>query len=298
MILLPGWLPLMRADMPLRWDDAVLLRLKRALIIYGCTAAAALALLLVTSGFTGSNLAGFLSPLGVSILMLLVPAAAREAGGRPHRRMIFEPVPIVRPKSDALRSRPVAFLYAVASLILVSLLFFERGPALPTPYAVRHVRDFSWEAVETMKRSGHSAALSDFLGLVTHAAFQETMAFGRPWRPPEKDERVYVREFILNPITGATVARRKVVKVFDATWLESVRRRSTPGSLGALFYAQGRPTVSEMRGPERASLRELPAALAVLLVFLGWLRKDLVQGPLIRSNLLRLNSSARRNQIQ
>ena len=112
------------------------------------------------------------------------------------------------------------------------------------------------------------------------------------------DERVYVREFVQNPMTGAVVARQRVVKVFDATWLASVQRRATPGTLGALFYAQGRPTAAELRGPERASLRDLPSALVVLMVFLAWLRKDLVRGPLMRANLLRLNSPARRNQAQ
>jgi|GEM_PF-1077442 len=298
LILLPTWFPLMRADIPLRGDDTVRARLKRPLIIYGCTAAAGFMLIMVTSGFSGSNLAGFLSPFGLSILMLLLPAVTRDAGGRFHRRTIFEPVPIVRPRSDALRSRPVAFLCAAVSLVLVGLLFFERGPALPGPYTVRRTHDFSWDAVDRMKQAGHAATLPDFLGLVTHAAFQETIAFGRPWRPPEKDERVYVREFVLNPVTGATVARQKVVKVFDATWLDSVQRRSRHGSLGALFYAQGRPATAELRGTERASLRELPAAVAVLVMFLAWLRRDLVHGPLIRGNLLRLNSSARRNQAQ
>jgi hypothetical protein len=298
LILLSTWFPLVRADIPLRWDDKVRARLKRPLLMYGCAAAAACGLLLITSGFPGSHLAGFISPLGVSILMPLLPVIFRDAGARFQRRMIFEPVPIVRPKSDALRSRPVAFLWAAVSLVLVSCLFIARGPALPAPYPIWRARDFSWRALERMKQASRSTVLPDFLGLVTHAAFQETMAFGRPWKPPEKDERVYVREFVLDPLTGATVARQKVVKVFDATWLASVRRRSTPGSLGALLYAQGRPTIVELRGPERASLRDLPAALAVLVMFIAWLRKDLVRGPLIRGNLLRLNSSARRNQAQ
>jgi hypothetical protein len=152
--------------------------------------------------------------------------------------------------------------------------------------------------MERLKRALGAPLLPDFLGLVTHAAFQETIAFGRPWKPPEMDERVYVREFALNPVTGDTVARQKIVKVFDSTWLASVRQRSTPGSLGAMFYAQGRPSVVVLRGPERASLRDLPTALVVLFAFLAWLRRDLFRGPLIRGNLLRLNSSARRNQAQ
>jgi hypothetical protein len=298
LILLPAWFPLMRADIPLRVDDKEFARLKRPLLIYGGVAAAACVLVLTTSGVSGSNLAGFLSPFGVSILMLMLPAVIRGAGRRYHRRMIFEPVPIVRLKSDAFRSRPLAIMCAALSLVLIGLLFFERGPALPTPFPVARARDFSWRALDRMKQASRSPVLPDFLGLVTHAAFQETIAFGRPWRPPEMDERVYIREFALDPLTGATVARQKIVKVFDATWLASVKRRSSPGSLGALFYAQGRPTFTELRASERASLRELPAAFVVLVMFLAWLRRDLIRGPLIRGNLLRLNSSARRNQTQ
>jgi len=298
LILLPTWFPLMRADIPLRGEGRDIARLKRPLLVYGGTAVASCVLVLITSGLSGSNLAGFLSPLAVSLLMLLLPAVFREAGHRYHQRMIFEPVPIVRPKSDALRSRPLALMVAAVSLVLISLLFFERGPALPTPLPIARARDFSWGALDRMKQASRAAVLPDFLGLVTHAAFQETIAFGRPWRPPEMDERVYIREFALDPVTGAMVARQKMVKVFDATWLASVRRRATPGSLGALFYAQGRPTITVLRGPERASLRELPAAFVVLVMFLAWLRRDLIRGPLIRGNLLRLNSSARRNQAQ
>ncbi len=298
LILLPAWFPLTGADISLAGDAREFARLKRPLLIYGSAAVLSCGLLLVTSGVSGSNLAGFLSPFAVSILMLLLPAVMRGKGRRYSGRMIFEPVPIVRPRSDALRSRPLALMCAAASLVLIGLLFFVRGPALPTPLPVARATDFSWGALDRMKRASPAPVLPDFLGLVTHAAFQETIAFGRPWRPPEMDERVYIREFTLNPLTGATMARQRIVKVFDATWLASVQRRSTPGSLGALFYAQGRPTITALRGPESASLRELPAAFVVLMAFLAWLRRDLIRGPLIRANLLRLNSSARRNQAQ
>jgi hypothetical protein len=296
LILLAAWFPLMRAEIPL--DDTVFSRMKRPLLIYGCAAAAACVLVLITSGFSVSDLADFLSPLGLSTLMLPLPAIVRSAESRLHRRTIFEPVPIVRPKSDAFRGRSLAPGCAAVSLVLIGLLFFARGPVLPTPLPHPHAHDFSWTSVNRMKRARGAAVLPDFLDLVTHAAFQETIAFGRPWRPPEMDERVYVRDFALDPMTGATVARRRVVKVFDATWLASVRRRATPGSLGALFYAQGRPMIAEPRGTERASLRELPAALAALAMFIARLRRYLIRGPLIRGNLLRLNSTARRNQTQ
>lgn len=298
LILLPTWFPLMRAGIPLRGDDQAFARLKMPFIFYGCAAAAGCGLTLITRGLSVSSLVGFLSPFMVSILLLPLPAVCRSAGVRYHRRTIFEPVPIVRPRGEALRGRSPALCFATIALALIGLLSLVRGPALPTPLPVSGARDFSWGSLQRLKRASRTPVAADFLGLVTHAAFQETMTFGRPWRPPERDERVYVREFALNPVTGATVARQKLVKVFDATWLASVRQRSTPGSLGALFYAQGRPSVVVLRGPERASLRDLPTACLVLFTFLAWLRRDLVRGPLIRGNLLSLNSPARRNQAQ
>ena len=83
--------------------------------------------------------------------------------------------------------------------------------------------------------------LPDLSDLATHAAFQETMAFGRPWRLPAPDERVYVREFSTSPSTGAIDAHLRSVKVFDETWRKGLERRAASGSLEALLFAQGRP---------------------------------------------------------
>jgi hypothetical protein len=299
-ILLLTWFPLMRVYVLLReWGHRAFDRLRRPLLFYACAFFAGLLLTLCTGPVTLSSLVSFISPVLASLLFLpLVPTILRVAGTRLRRRTIFQPVPIVRSKGDTRRAGSIALLFVAVALVIISLFSFAGGPPLPTPVSVAGARDFSWNAIEKLRRVSRAAQLPDFLGLVTHAAFQETIAFGRPWMPPERDERVYVREFVVNPASGATVARQKTVKVFDATWLESVRRRSTPGSLEAMFTAQGRPVVVTLRGPGRVSILNLPAALLVLCVFLAWLRRDLGRGPLIHGDLLRLNSAARRNQAQ
>jgi hypothetical protein len=132
-----------------------------------------------------------------------------------------------------------------------------------------------------------------------HAAFQETMAFGRPWKLPVRDERVYVREFAANPATGAIVARPRAVKVFDARWLQSVRDRAPAGSLEALLFAQGRPVAVALRKPGRTLLRDLPMTVLAALLLLATAARDVgLVRPLIRWDIVRFNGAARRSQVQ
>ena len=140
--------------------------------------------------------------------------------------------------------------------------------------------------------------LPDVADLVTHDAYQETIAFGRPWRLPVADERVTVREFLTSRSSGAIVERRRTVKVFDAAWLESVRSRALPGSVEAMLFAQRRPVVAAFRGPGARLLPALPAVIAALGLLLSTLRGGLGGRPLIRAIYLRFNTTARRNQVQ
>jgi len=203
----------------------------------------------------------------------------------------------VRPPSDPLRGRTVSLFFASFALVIAALLPLARGLPLPAPHTLIGVHDFSWRSLSALSGMNRAQRLPDFSDLVTHVAFQETMAFGRRWRTPVRDERVAVREFLADPETGAIVARDRTVKVFDSTWLSSVRRRAVPGSLEAMLYAQGRPVVVAIKGPGYELVRELPIAFLVLCWLLAQLGKDLGPGPLIRGNLPRLNSAARRDQV-
>ncbi len=135
-----------------------------------------------------------------------------------------------------------------------------------------------------------------FASLVTHAAFQETIGFGRPWRTPRADERVTVREYATDPASGIIVARQRTVKVFDDAWLRSVRARAAPGSLEALLYDQGRPVDVRMRGPGSLLLRDLPVLILSFIVFVAWQGRERGLGPLIRAALMGLNGAARQNE--
>lgn len=292
------WHQVMQVLVLLRgWDEQLLREERQPLLVFAGTAVGGLALLLLTTGFSLVALLGYLGPAAASLLLL---AAVAQLWGRAHRprrrRAKFEPIPIVRPSRDSSQSRAPAILLTVISVALVGLAPVMRGTSVAAPLPVLGARDFSWQSLSRLSQEKRSRRLPDYSDLVTHLAFQEALPFGREWRMPVSDERVYVREFAANPVTGAIVARQRTVKVFDSTWLRSVRGRTAPGSLEALLLAQGRPVAVAMQGPGRTLLRELPALLPILCALLAWLARDRGAGPLIRGILLRLNGVARRSQ--
>jgi hypothetical protein len=296
--LLLSWFPLLRTFLLLKgWDGQLMKGLRRPLFVYCCAATGGLVLSLLAAGPVASRLVGLLAPLVCSLLALpafrlitLVTSPWRKP------RALFEPVPIVRPSGDAIRGRSVAPFFALISLVVVAIVPMTRGVSLPTPLAVRGATDFSWHSIQKLSRTSRTMHLPDLADFATHAAFQETMGFGRAWRLPSEDERVYVREYSQNPATGTIDARLRRVKVFDETWRKGLRKRADAGSLEALLFAQGRPVAAAIRGPGRALFRELPVTLGVLLALLALLARDLGLGPLIRGNLLRSTMVARRNQ--
>jgi hypothetical protein len=299
LIVLLSWFPLLRACLQLRaWDGHLLRALRRPLRLFACVAVAALATSSLGSGFSFSRLLFFLSPLAGSLLLLaLIPAFSLLATAGWGRRNVFQPVPIVRPQADPFRGRSASAYFAPLALVFIALLSLTRGFGLPTPRVVLGARDFSWQSLGRLARVNTEPRLPGFAELVTHAAFQETMAFGRPWKTPRRDERVVVREYVSNDAADALVARLRTVKVFDTVWLRGIGRRAEPGSLESLLYAQERPVSVSIRGAGYDLLKELPIVLLVLSALLAWLGRDLGLGPLIRGNLLRLNGAARRDQV-
>ena len=231
-------------------------------------------LLLVAGGASFASAFGFLGSVIASLLLLV--ALAQLWGKLPlrRRRASFDPIPIVRPNQQSPRSLHPVFVLAVASLAALMILPLARRVPLPTPSPVLGARGFSWTSLDRVSRQSHVQRLPDYAEYVTHEAFQEAMAFGRPWLLPVRDERVYVREFLTNPATGAFVERQRRVKVFDAAWLASVERRAGPGSLGALLLAQRRPVMVALRGPESPLFHELPVGLLVMLAFLGMMGRS------------------------
>ncbi len=290
------------------------IELRRPLVLYVAASTAA-ALLLVLSRPPGSaSLVGF---LGVSVGLLLLLASLTMLRGSTGRqgRSVFEPVPIVRPSADRHPRLPAAPLAASVLLVLCALAPLARRELLPVPSFVPGAREYSWKSLAALVGFRGPSSLPDLADLVTHEAYQETIAFGRAWKLPVSGERVYAREFITSRATGTIAERLRTVKVFDQAWLESVRTRAVAGSLESMLFAQRRPVVVAMRGPGGRLLPELPAALAGLFALLSILGGGLERRPstvrrirrtgtpvlrglpLIRAIYLRFNTLARRSQV-
>jgi len=286
------------------WDERLLREARNPLILFLAAAGAGLLLLVPASGFSAGALVAFAGPVAASVLLMAALALYWGRAKRPRRstRKKFEPVPIVKPGAPGGPSQ-AGVLAALAALAALAVIPLVRAVPVPTPVAVLGVRDFSWESLASLGRSNRASRLPDMSDLVTHEAFQETIAFGRPWGFPRPDERVYVREFLISPAGGITAAQRRV-KVFDSAWLAACLRRAAPGSIERLLVSQGRAVAVALRGSARSLARELAAAVLVVAVFFAWLarapearRGSRTRAPLMKSVLLRLNGAARRNQI-
>jgi hypothetical protein len=292
-----AWFPLLRACLRVReWNGKLARAAKRPLGVFAAAALAAFAAAAAGQGFSFGSVLAFLSPLAASLLLLsLVPAFSLLAAGPWKRRRLFEPVPIVRPQADGRRGRTAAVVAGV-SLVLAVVLPLARGAPLPAPHPVAGTAGFSWQALGRAAGARHGSSLPGYASLVTHAAFQQTIAFGRPWRTPRRDERVTVREYASDPSTGSLAARLRTVKVFDTAWLQGLRRRAVPGSLEALLYAQDRPVDARVRTGGGRFPKDLPAVILALVVLGAWVGRGRGLGPLIRAAMMGLNGAARRNE--
>jgi hypothetical protein len=303
-VMLCAWYRVADVFMVLRgWDERLLREARAPLMLFLAGAGAGLLLLVPASGFSAGALVVFAGPVSASVLLTAALALYWGRAKRPRRssRKKFEPVPIVKPAAPGVPSQG-GVVVALAALVALAVIPLARTVSVPTPVAVLGVGDFSWRSLERLARSGRASRLPDMSDLVTHEAFQETIAFGRPWDLPRPDERVYVREFLIGPGGGITAVQRRV-KVFDSAWL-AAGLRAAPGSVEALLVAQGRAVAAALRGSARPLARELAAAVIVIAVFFAWLarapearRGSRMRAPLMKSVLLRLNGAARRNQI-
>jgi hypothetical protein len=298
-LLFMAWHPLMQVFVPLRgWNSHLIRDARPPLRRYLAVAAIGCVLLLPADRFSLRLPLLCLCPVSASLLTL-AGIAWLKGGAAKHRkrRVKFEPIPIVRSSKNTAHGRTAARLLALLALACIGCVPLMRGVRFPLPLPALGAPGFSWESLAALSRGNRPGLLPGYADLVTHEAYQQTLAFGRPWRTPVRDERVYVRDYLISPEEGRIQARQKTVKVFDSTWLSSVRLRSRAGTLEALFFRQGRPVAAAMRGPGWQLLLDLPALLGAVGALLFLLIRDGGVGPLIQSILLRFNRRARRNKV-
>ena len=198
--------------------------------------------------------------------------------------------------ATVLRPGQAAFLLVFIVTLAVAAMDMARSAVVPMAVPLHPAHGYSWDSLARLSRLKNPARLPDLSDFVTHEAFQQTIAFGRPWKLPARDERVYLREFSTNPRDGTIVERLRRVKVFDAAWLDSVTRHAAPGSIERMLIEQGPVTVTLGRR-EGIVPGDFVLAVFVLFVFSAWFVRDRRAAPLMKGVLVRLNGPARRNQV-
>jgi hypothetical protein len=87
---------------------------------------------------------------------------------------------------------------------------------------------------------GQSAEyLPDLADYLSHRAFQEGLAFGRPYGLPSPGERITLSYYLVLPDSREVVKTQRVVKRYQSAWLEQTLEKIKPGDVEGLLVAQG-----------------------------------------------------------
>ncbi len=228
------------------------------------------------------HLPGALFALAADLCLLaMVPTARRwERSRRAHP--LFRALPILGTlKTGASRRRQrlsTSALLVPAALALLALvsagalsLEARRRELRPPRLEPSSSRGLTWESLGSLPLSSDPQApphLGDFLA---HRAFQESLAFQRPYRFPAPGERIYISGYA---VSGTRyVQSRRVALRFSESWLPRCLAAAPPGSVERLLVDQGR-AAAVRRVAEPELLRELapwPRAAAVALFLLACL---------------------------
>ena len=108
--------------------------------------------------------------------------------------------------------------------------------------------------------------LSDY---VTHLAYQQTLAVGRPYRLPAPDERVTVNHYRRSP-GGRVVREQREVARFTEKWLADALAGAPAGSVASLLAAQGGLVAARRAAPPPRAAGELALWIALTLLLCAW----------------------------
>ena len=192
----------------------------------------------------------------------LAPAGAwlRAAAGGRRRRSAAAAAP-ARRRLGGFGSSVVVCLTGISLL-----LGAPRGAPVPRPLPVAAGPGFTLAALPALGVLG-AGELPAFSYYVAHAAYQETLQFGRPFGLPAPGERVTMDQYRRGRdgrVLHATVA----VAHFSDRWLQATLAALPDASLPALLVAQGRPVAARI-GPPVPPTRSQRLAWIVLTLLLA-----------------------------
>lgn len=138
---------------------------------------------------------------------------------------------------------------------------------LPRPLPVAAGAGFRLAELPPLDTGGARAlpALSHY---AAHAAYQETLQYGRPFSLPAKDERVTVDHYRRGGDGRVQHAEVEVAR-FSDDWLQALLAAAPPASVPALFAAQGRPVAAQYGPPPAPAPPAAAAWLALTLLLAG-----------------------------
>ena len=104
---------------------------------------------------------------------------------------------------------------------------------------------------------------------VTHLAYQQTLAVGRPYRLPAPDERVTVDHY-RRTADGRVVREQREVARFTEQWLADALAGAPAGSVASLLAAQGSLVAARRGPPAPRSAGEVALWIALVLLLCVW----------------------------
>jgi hypothetical protein len=279
----PAWLPA-ALDTAAAALAALMARAREAVLSAPVPAALALlgAVVFFLAAPGARHLPGALSALAADLCLLaLLPAARRwERSRRAHP--LFRALPILgtlRGKTGRRRQRlSVPALVMPAALAVLALVcaaalgLAARRRDLQVPrLEPASGPGLSWEALAALPLSAGPQELPNLADFVTHSAYQQSLAFQRPYRFPAPGERVYISAYA--EAGTRYLQSRRVALRFAESWLARTLASAPPGSVERLLVDQGRAGTVRRVGESQLA-RELdpwPRAAAVALFLLACL---------------------------
>lgn len=180
----------------------------------------------------------------------------------------FVPVPVAltprRRAGGGGRNPGLAPAALAVILLCLPLLYVSQRlqpGGVPAPSAAAGPSGLSWAALQALDRDRRVGALPDLAAYLSHRAYQEGLAFGRPYAFPSPGERLVIPSFARTPDGEEVIRADRVALRYADTWLERTLAGAAESSVARLLVEQGQATrVERERGGERGAG---PAAAAL-----------------------------------
>ena len=199
---------------------------------------------------------------GLAVRWLAAAAARLRAAARKRPRHRSAPAATgARRRRAGLGSSVVVCLTGVAVLLAAA-----RGEPVPRPLAVPSGTGFTLAELPAVAPP-EPRGLPDISHFVAHAAYQETLQFGRPFAVPVPGEPVTVDQY-RRGTDGRVVHEAVEVVRFSERWLQATLAGVARDSLPALLLAQGGP-VPARHGPPPPMARDEMTFWIVLTLLLA-----------------------------